>query len=715
MASGNGFEVAKGYVTIIPSLEGSQASITSALTGITQSASEEAGESGGSSFSSKFADAIKVSSAVIASAVTVATTAAVAAGTEFINLAKDTASYADEVDKSSQKLQVSTDFYQEMDYALSLAGSSMSEMTIGFRNMTSEIANATSGNADALASFEALGISLEDLQTLSTEEIFTKAITSLQDMEEGTERASLASDIFGAKVSQNLAPLLNMSSEEMQEAIDTANEYGMVLSEDAVKAGADFTDAMTTLDNTVTGLKNNLMSQFLPALTETTEGLADVFAGGDTAKFEQGINDLIGDLKTALPQVLTILTTLGTSLIEGIGAVLPDLVACIFTLLNEALLTVTGMIPQLLPVITAGLEGILDSLLTSLPIITSSLLTLIVDIVSWLASGDNINRFVQGIIELVSVIASQISVVLPVLLPAIVKLVTAVASALTDADNIGLLVSAVLEIAVAIFVALVECVPELINFVITVIQNLADIIADGLDIIVPIISSGFNSAYTTIRSWLDQAKTFISSWISGIRSSFDSWLNGLKTSFSTAFNNIKTNISNIINKAKELVSNIITTISELPSKVVSIGSNLIESLWNSINNKVSWIKNKIYGMGSQIISAIKGVFGIASPSKVMMSVGGFLAEGLGIGFEDEMSGVQDDIVDSMNGLTGNMTADVSAYANTNAGLLGNTTNYNGGSITMNIYGAEGQNVEDLADTIAYKLEEMTKRRGAVYA
>ena len=38
----------------------------------------------------------------------------------------------------------------------------------------------------------------------------------------------------------------------------------------------------------------------------------------------------------------------------------------------------------------------------------------------------------------------------------------------------------------------------------------------------------------------------------------------------------------------------------------------------------------------------------------------------------------------------------------------------GRAITINVYGAEGQDVNDLADRIAYKLEEMTQRRSAVY-
>ena len=119
-------------------------------------------------------------------------------------------------------------------------------------------------------------------------------------------------------------------------------------------------------------------------------------------------------------------------------------------------------------------------------------------------------------------------------------------------------------------------------------------------------------------------------------------------------------------------------------------------------------------MGSQITSAIKSVFGIASPSKVFAEVGDFLAQGLGVGFESGMDDVESDMVDSMEGLTGNMTAEVSAYGAQGAAMLGNNSTYNGGAITINVYGAEGQDVNSLADVIAVRLEEMTTRKAAVY-
>lgn len=716
MASGtNPTEVGRAFITIVPSMEGSQATITQELTGITTPAAEAAGEQGGSSFASKLATGITAASATIAAAVTAATAAAVTVGKEFIEAANDVAAYGDEVDKTSQKLGISAQAYQEWDYVMQLAGTDMSSMTTGFKTLTNHIADATAGSEDAIAMFESVGISLTDLQNMSTEDIFAATVAGLQEMEEGADRSALAVDLFG-KSGQNMAALFNMTNEETEEAIALANEYGMVMSDDAVQASADYTDALTTLEKTFTGLKNNLMSQFLPSITTVMDGLSAIFAGDKTGitAIKSGIEELVGNISAISPQLFELASAIITSLLAGFGPMLPSVVESIFSFINEALITLTGLLPQLMPVITTGLQSVLSILLDSTPLIISSLLTLITDLVTWLASGDNITRFVNGLIELVGEIASQLSVVLPVILPALVQIVTELASALTNADNIGILVAAVLEVAAAIFVALVECVPVLIDFTIDTLLNLADIIADGLEFIMPYIISFATNALNTFKSWGENVKNAITNFINNVRTSITTWLTNLRTSFSTAFTTIQTKISEIVNKAKNLVSNIITTISELPSKVISIGQNLVEGLWNGINNKITWVKNKIWGMGSQITSAIKSVFGIASPSKVFAEVGDFLAQGLGVGFESGMDDVESDMLDSMEGLTGNMTAEVSAYGAQGAAMLGNNSTYNGGAITINVYGAEGQDVNSLADVIAVRLEEMTTRKAAVY-
>lgn len=61
----NGIEVARAYVTIVPSMEGSQKTITEELGAVTAEASEKAGSEGGSKFGKSFASGLKVAGATI--------------------------------------------------------------------------------------------------------------------------------------------------------------------------------------------------------------------------------------------------------------------------------------------------------------------------------------------------------------------------------------------------------------------------------------------------------------------------------------------------------------------------------------------------------------------------------------------------------------------------------------------------------------------------
>ena len=712
----DGFEIAKAYVTIIPSFKDGQTTIAKELGAVTDSASKDAGEKSGKTFGENLAKGLKATAGVIAGAMAVATGAAVATGKAFINSAKDTAAYGDEVDKTSQKMGLSAKAYQEWDYVMKIAGTEMSSMTTGLKTLTNKLDDAKNGSESAQAMFGALGISMEDIATMSREDLFERTIAGLQGMEESTERAALANDLFG-KSGQNLAPLFNMSAEETQNLIDKANEYGMVLSDDGVKASAKFTDSMTTMQNTMTGLKNNMMSQFLPSLTKITDGISGVISGkGDKGAIQEGIKGLVGNITSLAPTFLALASAIILGLLDGFAPMLPELITGIFNFLNQAILMVVSLIPQLLPSIILGIQGIMSAIFQSLPIIIDSLIKLVNDLVVWFASDGVVSEFIDGIVKMTAQIANSIAMILPVLLPAIVTIIAELAKALTAPDNVELLLDAVLTTVGAIFVALVNCVPELINLVVGVLENLGELLGRFFDWIVPIVANVIEKIVDTVKSWGNNIKNFITNLITSIKDGFTSWLDNLKSGFTNAFTMIKDKVSTIIDKVKSLVTNVINTIKELPSKVVSIGKNLIEGLWNGINDKIQWVKDKISKMGSQITNAIKKVFGIASPSKVWKKeVGAMLAQGIGIGFSDEMDTVVDDMQKSMDGLTGNMTASVRAYGTATGMIADETNTYYGGNITVNVYGAEGQDVDELAKQVAYELEEQKNRKAVVYA
>lgn len=113
----------------------------------------------------------------------------------------------------------------------------------------------------------------------------------------------------------------------------------------------------------------------------------------------------------------------------------------------------------------------------------------------------------------------------------------------------------------------------------------------------------------------------------------------------------------LINGIPQLIKNIPNIISNLVSSFKNngisafkdIGSNLVSGLWKGISASLSWIKNKITGWVGNVMSFIKKLFGIHSPSTVMRDeVGKYLAQGLGVGFEDELDNVYSEMKNAID-------------------------------------------------------------------
>ena len=98
---------------------------------------------------------------------------------------------------ASNYITNNTKSYQEWDYVMKICGTEMSSMTTGLKTLTNKLDDAKNGSESAQAMFAALGISMEDMQKMSREDLFKASIAGLQKMGDSTERAALANDLFG--------------------------------------------------------------------------------------------------------------------------------------------------------------------------------------------------------------------------------------------------------------------------------------------------------------------------------------------------------------------------------------------------------------------------------------------------------------------------------------------------------------------------------------
>ena len=108
--------------------------------------------------------------------------------------------------------------------------------------------------------------------------------------------------------------------------------------------------------------------------------------------------------------------------------------------------------------------------------------------------------------------------------------------------------------------------------------------------------------------------------------------------------NLPTLIKQVPTIIAELVKGFITA---LP-KIIDVGKQIIKGLWEGIKSMKTWITDKVKGFFSGIVSGVKGLLGIKSPSKVFASIGGYMAEGLGKGWENEYGDIKKQIEGDMN-------------------------------------------------------------------
>ena len=95
-------------------------------------------------------NALKATGAAIAAATAAIAAAAVAAGKAIWDMANDVASAGDEIDKESQKLQISSDLYQELSYACERSGASIDDLKKGAKSKNTGPAYFTKSPAPSM-------------------------------------------------------------------------------------------------------------------------------------------------------------------------------------------------------------------------------------------------------------------------------------------------------------------------------------------------------------------------------------------------------------------------------------------------------------------------------------------------------------------------------------------------------------------------------------
>lgn len=354
----------------------------------------ETAEQGARSFGGRFSKAAKVGAAAAAAL----GVAAGYAGKKIVDGAKQVAEYGDKVDKMSQKIGISAEAYQKWDYVMQRAGGNVDQLKMGMKTLSQQAEK----NSDA---FQKLGISQEEVKNLNQEQLFERTIKGLSDMEAGTERTALASQLLG-RAGADMGPLLNQGSKAIEEQMEIAEKYGMVMPDATVKASAAFEDSMTTMQMTAQGLKNRLLGEFLPAMTQVTDGIAKLFTGDMSGLDDviDGIEGFIGKIGEMAPKVLEAGGKLVMELLKGLIKKLPDLISAGGQMLGKLLEGLQNAVSGAGGTIASIVSAIVQFVTTNAPMMIQAALSLALSLAQGLLQAlptiiESIPKIISGISE----------------------------------------------------------------------------------------------------------------------------------------------------------------------------------------------------------------------------------------------------------------------------------------------------------------------------
>lgn len=392
--------------------------------------------------------------------------------------------------------------------------------------------------------------------------------------------------------------------------------------------GTTAKEASTTIEGSMNAMKaswQNLLAGMsdsganMDGLIANLVDSVNTFAGNIMPRIAPLINGMVTAAVQLLPQAVNMLTS---QLLPLITAQVPNIVSG----LSQVVQAIVAALPQIMSALTAALPQIVEALLTLLPQLID-------------AGMQMLTSLIQGITEALPTLIAM--------LPTIVQQAASVVLA-----NLPLIIQAGVQLLLALVNGIVEALPQLIQMLPGIVMQITDVLLNnlpllvtaGIQILIALIQ-GITQAIPQLVAMLPQIVVKIVGTLSAHLPEILS--TGLQMMVQLAAGIVR-GIGNAVSGARNVVSSIVGALRQAPSMVLDVGANIVRGLWEGLQNSVGWLREKVRGWVHGIMQDIKGFFGIHSPSRLMRDeVGKYLAEGIGVGFEDEMGNVSKQMIDAM--------------------------------------------------------------------
>lgn len=226
------------------------------------------------------------------------------------------------------------------------------------------------------------------------------------------------------------------------------------------------------------------------------------------------------------------------------------------------------------------------------------------------------------------------------------------------------------------------------------------------------VAEGFGRLKADVVAKWEEIKSNIAKKVVEIVTNAVNKFNEIKTKITTTFTNLKTSISNTVGNIKNAIVNgfqkAIDFIKGLPGKALQWGKDLIQNFVNGIWNKIGAVTDAVSGIADKIFGFLHFSEPDEGPLADFHSFAPDMVKLFAQGITQSLP-MLERAADQMAGVIAN---DATATLQGGQSAAGKTVN---APISINVYGAAGQDVNQLADIIQQKMNRAVVNQKAVFA
>lgn len=166
----------------------------------------------------------------------------------------------------SDRTGIGVEALAELDHAAQMSGTSLDTLEGGLRKMSVKLADAAGGSKTAVAAFDAIGVSVGELQGMSPDQQFERIADGLASISDPGQRAAATMDIFG-KSGADLIPLMKDGSAGIKAFREEAKRLGRITEEDA-RAVDELGDTFANVQSAMSNAATTVAAAFAPVLND---------------------------------------------------------------------------------------------------------------------------------------------------------------------------------------------------------------------------------------------------------------------------------------------------------------------------------------------------------------------------------------------------------------------------------------------------------------